>query len=62
MGWKPSTSFAGSTAIRTFFESTCGGRGNCTRMPSISSRRLSCSTRDNSSAVETESAGVCFSL
>src|SRR5258708_36885320 len=40
MGWKPSTSLAGSTASRIFLASTCAGSGNCTRMPSISSRRF----------------------
>ena len=40
-GWKPSTSFDGATASSTRFESTCGGSGNCTRMPSRSSRAFS---------------------
>ena len=39
-GWNPSTSFSGATASRTRLLSTCGGSGNCTRMPSISGRRV----------------------
>src|SRR5579872_133397 len=62
MGWNPSTSFPGSTARSTFFESTCGGSGNCTRMPSISSRRLRSSISASNSAVLTDSGGVSFSL
>src|ERR1035441_2031953 len=37
-GWKPSTSLAGETAMRIRLVSMCGGRGNWTRMPSISGR------------------------
>ena len=33
-GWKPSTSRSGGTASSTATVSTCGGSGNCTRIPS----------------------------
>ena len=61
-GWKPSTSLSGETASRTFLASTCGGSGNCTRMPSISRRWFNSSTVLRISAVVTVSGGVIFSL
>ncbi len=39
-GWNPSTSFSGRTASRTRWASTWRGRGSCTRIPWISTRRL----------------------
>ncbi len=55
-GWKPSTSFSGETANRTAWH-RLGGRGSWTRMPSISSRALSCSMRATSSSVVVVSGG-----
>ena len=60
-GWMPSTSLAGVTAIRIRLVSTCGGRGNWTRMPSISGRAFRPSTIVNSSSVEMEPGGVMAS-
>ena len=58
MGWNPSTSFCGATASSTRRESTCGGRGNCTRMPSISGRWLRPSTMASNSSVAMLAGGV----
>ena len=41
IGWKPSTSLAGSIASITFSESICAGSGSCTRMPCTAESALS---------------------
>jgi hypothetical protein len=58
MGWNPSTSFSGETASSTRRVSTCGGKGNCTRMPSISGRRFRPSTISSNSSVVMVAGGV----
>ena len=60
MGWKPSTSLSGSIASSTAFSSNWGGRGSCTRMPSISARPLSTSI-SSSSCAGSVSAGRAYS-
>ncbi len=49
MGWKPSTSLAGSIASITFDSSICSGRGSWTRIPWTVSSALSRATRSSSS-------------
>jgi len=46
-GWKPSTSFAGSTIDKTVFSLIWAGKGNCTKIPSTSGSALSSLTIQN---------------
>ena len=50
IGWKPSTSLAGSTASSTAVLSMCFGSGSCTRMPSTSLSAFSRAISASSSA------------
>ncbi len=50
IGWKPSTSLAGSMARRILASSMCLGRGSWTRMPWISGSAFKPSTSPRSSA------------
>ena len=49
-GWKPSTSFAGSTASMTRLSSRCAGSGSWTRIPSTASSAFSSATSSRSSS------------
>ena len=51
VGWSPSTSLSGSTAIRTASKSTWPGAGYCTSMPSTDGSALSRSTASIACAV-----------
>src|SRR5579883_2768997 len=61
-GWNPSTSLRGSMASSTALESTCGGSGSWTRMPSISSRALSSCTSSSRRSVVVSAGHSIFSL